>query len=502
MACFLGIDIGTTSTIGILIEPGGRTLATATRPVSLHTLRQGWAEEDPEDWWANVCSLVPELLETAGVEARSIAGIGVTGMLPAVVLLDEQDRLLRASIQQSDGRCGAEVEELRGEIDEGSFLERAGNGINQQLVTAKLRWIARHEPDVFARIATVFGSYDFINWRLTGRKSVDQNWALEAGFVNIRNRALDEDLIAFARIPHGVLPEMVRSHEILGTVTPRAAEATGLVAGTPVAGGAADHVASAFAAGIVSPGDVLLKFGGAADIMVASKKARPDPRMYLDFHLVPGLFMPNGCMATGGSALNWFVDRIASGEAEAARRAGQTIHQRLDTLAAGLPADADGVQIIPYFLGEKTPVHDPQARGIVTGLSLNHGIGHLWRALLEGFGYAFRHHVEVLREMGHPGTRFVASDGGARSRVWMQIVADILGAPVNLLTGHPGSSLAAAWMAAIATGQSEDWSGTSAFVHPGERVEPIPENMRIHDRGYLRFRDTYLRLSASRERAA
>ena len=251
----------------------------------------------------------------------------------------------------------------------------------------------------------------------------------------------------------------------------------------------------------MAPGDVLLKFGGAADIMIATAAAVPDARMYLDYHLVPGLYMPNGCMASGGSALNWFVERIATGEAAAAARAGETPHARLDRLAATTPAGADGVQIVPYFLGEKTPLHDPDARGIVTGLSLNHGLGHLWRALLEGFAYAFRHHVEVLNDMGHPTTRFVASDGGARSGLWMQIVADVLGAPVQLLAGHPGSSLAAAWMAAIGTKASDDWTGLQAFVRPAGHVAPQPGNVALYDAGYARFRRTYERLADDRSAA-
>ena len=169
MPCVLGLDIGTTSTIGVLIRPPDETLALASRPVALRSDHVGWAEEDPEQWWSNVGEIVRELLRTSGVSAADIAAVGVTGMLPAVVLLDDAGRLLRPSIQQSDARCGAEVEELRAEIDEKAFLAKAGNGINQQLVAAKLRWIERHEPEIFARIATVFGSYDYINWRLTGR---------------------------------------------------------------------------------------------------------------------------------------------------------------------------------------------------------------------------------------------------------------------------------------------------------------------------------------------
>ena len=160
-----------------------------------------------------------ELLRTSGVSVTEIAAVGVTGMLPAVVLLDEGGRLLRPSIQQSDARCGAEVEELRAEIDEAVFLAKAGNGINQQLVAAKLRWIERHEPQTFARIATVFGSYDYINWRLTGERAIEQNWALEAGFVDLATHALDDALVALAHIPRRALPRKIASHEILGAVT-------------------------------------------------------------------------------------------------------------------------------------------------------------------------------------------------------------------------------------------------------------------------------------------
>jgi sugar (pentulose or hexulose) kinase len=184
--------------------------------------------------------------------------VGVTGMLPALVLLDKDGHVLRPSIQQSDGRCAREVEELRREWEESDFLARAGNGINQQLVTAKLRWIARHEPDVFRRIATVFGSYDFINWKLTGRRAIERNWALEAGFVDVRSDALDDELIALARISRDAIPPKMMSHHILGGVTAEAAAQTGLAEGTPVIGGAADMIASAFAAGINRRGDVLL----------------------------------------------------------------------------------------------------------------------------------------------------------------------------------------------------------------------------------------------------
>jgi xylulokinase len=496
MSCVIGLDIGTTSTIGILLQLPDRTLATASRPVELRSEKPGWAEEDPAQWWANVCAIVPELLAAGGVAAREIGAVGVTGMLPALVLLDEGGRVLRPSIQQSDARCGAEVAELRAEIDEAAFLAKAGNGINQQLIAAKLRWIERHEPEAFARIATVFGSYDYVNWRLTEERAIEQNWALEAGFVDLATHALDDALVAYAHVPRAAIPRKTRSHEILGAVSAQGAAESGLAEGTPVVGGAADMIASALGAGVVEAGDVLLKFGGSVDILTATDRAKPDARLYLDYHLRPGLYVPNGCMSTGGSALNWFARNFAGGEAAAAVAAGLTLHQWLDRLAEARPAGADGLVVSPYFLGEKTPIHDPGARGVIDGLTLSHDIGHVWRALLEAYAYAIAHHVEVLRDIGHRTERFIVSDGGASSSTWMQIVADVLQRPLQRLGGHPGSCVGAAWTAAIGAGLAEDWAGISALVKPADVVAPRPEVAGVYRRGYRRYREIYDRLGA------
>jgi xylulokinase len=502
MPCVLGLDIGTTSTIGVLIRPPDETLALASRPVDLRSNHPGWAEEDPQQWWGNVGEIVRELMRASGVSPADISAVGVAGMLPAVVLLDSSGRLLRRSIQQSDARCGAEVAELRAEVDETAFLGKAGNGINQQLVAAKLRWIERHEPEVFARIGTVFGSYDYINWRLTGERAVEQNWALEAGFVDLKTHAINDALVALAHIPRVALPRKVTSHEILGVVSEQGAAESGLKPGTQVVGGAADHIASALGAGVVSAGDVLLKLGGSVDILTATDHARPDPRLYLDYHLKPGLFVPNGCMSTGGSALNWFARCFAAGEAQAAEKAGVSIHQWLDRLAESRPVGSDGLVITPYFLGEKTPIHDPGARATFDGLTISHDIGHLWRALLEAYAYAIAHHVEVLNEIGYPTERFIVSDGGSTSQVWMQIVADVLQQPLQRLAGHPGSCVGAAWTAAIGSGLATDWSAISAFVRPADRIEPRLEAATIYRRGYRRYRDIYRHLAERSEWAA
>ncbi|MGA1326857.1 MAG: FGGY-family carbohydrate kinase [Rubrivivax sp.] len=489
MTCVVGLDIGTTSTIGLLLRLPDEPLALAHRAVTLHHPHAGWAEEDPQQWWDNVCGIVAELLHKAGVSADQVRAVGVAGMVPALVLLDAQSRLLRPSIQQSDGRCGQEVLDLREEISEPDFVRRTGNGINQQLLACKLRWIERHEPQVFERIGCAFGSYDYINWRLTGVKRVEQNWALEAGFIELASGAIDEGLVGLGGLFADQVPPLAASQEVIGTVTAAAAAATGLRAGTPVVAGVADHIASAWAAGVQRPGDMLVKLGGACDILLSSERARPDPRLFLDYHAIPGLYMPNGCMACSGSLLNWFAGHF--GHAADARPGGGHRLQKLDAWAAEVPAGSLGVRALPYFLGEKTPVQDPLARGAFSGLGLHHGPPHLWRSLLEAVAFGVRHHREVFCDLGYPCQRVLASDGGSASRVWLQIIADVLGQPVTPLTGHPGSCLGAAWMAAMGTGLASDWNGAATLVRLGTTVEPTPAHAELYDEAYADYRRLY-----------
>jgi xylulokinase len=494
MPLLLGLDIGTTSTIGILIDADGGVLATVARPSELVSKHPNWAEEDPEAWWRNVCALVPELLAAAGAEAGEIAAIGVTGMVPTVILLDEAGRPLRFSIQQNDARAVAEIEEMKTAIDPEAFFALTGGSINQQLVAPKLRWLERHEPDAFARTKTVLGSYDYITRRLTGARSVEQNWALEAGFLNLARRTLEESLIALGGIAADKLPRLRASHDLVGEVTGEAAAETGLKGGTPVVAGCADHIASAYVAGATADGDLVTKFGGAGDIMLSCSRAETDPRLFIDFHIVPGLFFSNGCMAASGSVLNWIVRHFAGAEAAEAEAAGRSAHALLDERAAAVPAGAGGVVLLPYFLGEKTPLHDPNARGTIVGLGLHHGLPHVWRAALESVAFGFRHHTEVFAEMGLSVGRVLACDGGAASDLWLQITADVLRRPVQRLLNHPGSCLGAAFVAGMGVGALDDWSAITGYVRPERTFEPDPAAARVYDDAYAIYRDLYQRL--------
>lgn len=486
MPVLIGIDIGTTSTIAVAMSPDGAPIASASRTSKLSSPHPGFAEADPAQWWENTQAVLRETLSGLP-EGTVIAGVCVTGMLPAVVLLDAELNVLRPSIQQSDARCGAEVETMKETLDEALFLGRTGQGITQQLVAPKLRWLASHEPDIFSRIAHVFGSYDFINLKLTGRLTVERNWALEAGFIDLADHRIADDLVALSGLGGAVLPDLVASHEAIGSVSREAAAATGLPEGLPVFGGAADHIASALAAGLTQAGDVLLKFGGAGDIIAIAGQPEPDRRLFLDYHLVPGLYAPNGCMASSGSLLRWLAGLIGGSE-------GDDVLKMLDQEAAALPAGADGVRALPYFLGEKTPIHDPLARGTITGLSLGHTRGHIWRAALEAIACGFRHHLDVLDETGRPARRLLASDGGSRSRVWMQIVADICGQPVNVLSDAFGSSIGAAWVAAAGCGLAE-WDDVARSVSIGTVIEPTAEGIDFGNCLYSDYRYLYRSIS-------
>ncbi len=494
MPVLLGLDIGTTSTEGILIDTDGGTLATLSRPSELISLHANWAEEDPELWWSNVVAITRGLLERTRLSGKEIAAVGVSGMVPALILLDRNGRVLRRSMQQNDARATEEIEAMRRRFDSRHFFELTGGSINQQLIAPKLQWVAHHEPEVLRAIATVFGSYDFIAHRLTGSRTVEHNWALESGLMEFARRQFTAELIEPAGIDASVLAPIRASHEVVGTITAEVAAATGLAMGTPVIAGCADHVASAYAAGAANDGDLVLKFGGAGDILLSTARPVTDPRLFIDYHVIPEHYFSNGCTAASGSLLKWIARELAAGEQEKAPQASLSIYAWLDRRAEEVPAGSGGVVLLPYFLGEKTPLHDPYARGTLVGLGLHHGLAHVWRAALEGVIFGFRHHVEVFEENGLSVRRVFACDGGAASDLWLQIAADVIGRAVQRVERHPGSCLGAAYVAGYGAGLFGDFGGIGRYVGAGRVFEPNIGNRGVYDRAYANYREIYERL--------
>jgi xylulokinase len=474
VSLLLGIDVGTSATKAVVVDPAGRVVAQAERPAELSSPQPGWAEEDPELWWTNVCALCRSL------PVAEVAGIGVSGMVPAVIALDADGRPLRPSIQQNDARAAREVEELRARLGP-AVLGRTGSAVTQQSVGPTAMWLARNEPETWASTRTILGSYDYVTFRLTGSLAVERNWALESGLYDLATGAWAHDICTAAGIDPARLPPPRRADEVVGEVTAAAAGETGLPAGTPVVAGTADHVASAFAAGVVDPGDLLIKLGSAGDILMASGEPLIDERLYLDFHLIPGRYLPNGCMATSGSFIRWFQRELAGGAPL------ETLDAEADAAGPG----AGGIVALPYLLGEKTPINDPEGRGAFTGLRLDHGRGHLFRAVLEATAFGFRHHLDVFAELGYRPRRIRTTNGGARSRLWKQVVADVVGYPLEALSEAAGSELGAAFAAGMGTGAFREWSEIERFVAVAETIEPDPGVHEAYERPYAAYRALY-----------
>ena len=401
-------------------------------------------------------------------------------MVPAVLCLDASGTPLTMSIQQNDARAGREIEAIKSQLAGAELLSRTGSDLTTQSVAPKVRWLREHRPEVIVATDRICGSYDWIVTRLTGTQSTEANWALESGLWDLRTGDWARDVLDAAGVEEGWLAPVRRSHEIVGEVTQAAAQATGLVAGTPVTAGAADHIASAFSAGLVEDGDLLIKLGGAGDIMLSLSEPVVDERVFLDHHLLPDAWMLNGCMAASGSVLRWFQRELA----------GAAPFADLDAAAAGVPAGSGGIVCLPYFLGEKSPISDPSARGAFIGLHLGHTQAHLYRAVLEAIAYGFAHHLEVFEERDLPIGRVRVTNGGSRSRLWRQIVADVIGRPLESLVDHPGSGLGSAFVAGVAVGALQ-WDDLERFVHVEETVEPNPANAERYRDGYAVYRELY-----------
>ena len=481
MTYLMGIDIGTTATKIILIDLEGHVVASVEKPSTLLSPYAGWAEEDANQWWQNVQEGVPECIHKAGIEAGQIAAVGTSGMVPTIVLLDENDQVLRNSIQQNDARAVEEIEYLRSKTDAADILRRTGSAITQQTIGTKILWLRNHEPQVLEKAKHLMGSYEFIAHRLSGAYYLERNWALESGYFDLYKEDWDDEILALSTIDRSLLANVHWPSEIIGHVTPQAASLTGLKAGTPVVAGSADHIASSFSSGLKNQGDLLVKLGGAGDIMISLDDIIVDERLFLDYHDIPGKYIASGCMASSGSLIKWFRNQFAP----------NADYPELDKAAEVLPAGSDGLILLPYFLGEKTPVQDPQARGTLVGLTLTHTSAHVYRAVLEGISYGFYHHLVVLAEHGMTPTKARCANGGARSALWKQITADVLGIRLEQVADHPGSSLGAAFCAGMGVGAFKQWDEIERFINVSTITQPDPENHARYQKLFVLYREIY-----------
>lgn len=469
----LGIDLGSSATKAILLDANSGIVASASRETAFHSLNTGWAEADPDDWWQNVIELLPELLLAADAKPEDVIGIAASGMVPAVLCLDENMEPLRNAILQNDARAYVEIEELRGLLAGVDLLFLTGSVLTQQSVAPTALWLARNEPEIWGRTRYLVGSYDWLAIQLGASAHVEKNWAIESGLYRFDGSLVQEVIEATGMSWPEFLP-IRESGSIVGELSQTAAAALGLVSGTPIVVGGADHVLSAYSAGLVDEGDWLIKLGGAGDILAVSDERFVDARLYLDAHSIPNKWLPNGCMATSGSALRW----------------EQTILGGVDLALLDSEAEVSkpaALLTLPYFLGEKSPLHDPDLRGAIIGLHLGTTRGDLHRSFLEAIAYGFRQHMEIFTSRGLPLNSPRVTNGGSNSTLWKRILADVLNVPLTPIIGHPGASLGAAVIAAIATGEISSWNDVSHFVQLGDPIEPNTANRTIYDERYKNF---------------
>jgi xylulokinase len=465
----LGIDIGTTSVKVVLINKDGELVSEISKPHDLVSLMPGFAEEDPSRWWESVKSILKEIAESG--LAEQIAAIGVTGMVPTLILIDRE---------LNDARAVTEIEELKEIIEEEQYFAETANTLNQQVIFPKYVWLKKHEPKNVQNARWIMGSYDFISTKLTGNPHTEINWALESGMWFVKERKWHSNILASVGIPEDILPRVYEPAEIVGETTANLYKETGFPSGIPVVAGSADHIASSLAVGLRDDGDLLLKFGGAGDIMFVTNSFKMDKRLFLDYHDVPSKYVLNGCMASSGSLIKWYMNLLREDQ-----------YGELDDLASKSGIGSQGLITLPYFLGEKTPIFNTKARGTIFGLDLHHNRGDVFRSIMEGVVFGFKHHIEVLNERGFQIKRILISDGGARDPLWRKITADAVGANITYISNNPGSSLGAAFIAGISVGLFADWDDIDRFLTHSEVVPFDEQNHLQYEKYYHLYRKLY-----------
>jgi len=471
----MGVDIGTYSSKGVLATPIGEVVAQHTVEHDLIIPVPGWAEHDPEEtWWNEFAVISRALLEKSGSKSADVAGVAISAIGPAMVPVGRDGRALRRGVLYGiDTRATKEISDLNDRYSSEAIYKLGGSMLTTQAVGPKILWLARNEPEVFAATSMIHSASDYIVLRLTGRHVMDAYTAsLYNPLFDIHGGTWSERF-AEAIVSLDQLPPVHWATEVAGEVTPEAGDQTGLAAGTPVTVGTVDAVAEAVSVGAIRSGDLMCMYGTTAFFILAADHVASHPATWTVYHGLPGVYGIAAGMATTGALTRWFRDNFARdllspGEADDA-------YSALAQEAAEAPPGSLGLVVLPYFSGERTPINDPEARGVVCGLTLAHHRSHVYRAILEGTAYGIAHNLEVMRQAGGEPKRIVAVGGGAKNPVWLQIVSDVSGVPQQVPTQTIGASYGDAFLAGYATGLipaldvlDNEWVRIARTVHPDE----------------------------------
>jgi xylulokinase len=452
----VGLDVGTTGVKALALSDDGAVVARAEEGYELSTPRPGWAEQDPDEWVRAAESALCEL-DAGG------ARVGLSGQMHGLVALDAERRVLRPAILWNDQRTGAECAEIEERIGVARLVELTGNRALPGFTAPKLLWLRRHEPDNFDRVAHVLLPKDYVRLRLFGELATDAADASGTLLFDVAARRWSDEVLAALELPSEWLPPVSESPEVAG---------------------AGDQAAGAVGVGVHAPGPVSVVLGTSGVVFAPLERFAADPAgsAHVFCHALPETWHAMGVMLSAAGSLSWF--RSAS--------APDVSYDRLDAEAAAWEPGAEGVLFAPYLAGERTPHADPAARGAFVGLSLRHDRGALARAVLEGVAYALRDSLELLRGLGCAADVARVSGGGARSELWLRIVASVLGLPLQRTAVEEGAAYGAALLGGVASGVYRDVpQAVEACVRVRDQIEPIPEWEEVYAEGYERFRAVY-----------
>ena len=489
----IGVDIGTASAKGVLCTPDGEVLASAVIEHQTSFPRPGWAEHDAERiWWGEFAAICRQLL-SGEYTGEDVGGVAVSAIGPCMLPVDDAGSPLRPAVLYGiDSRATGEIACLEEECGADAIFALGGAALTSQAVGPKIRWLREHEPELYARTAMIQSSSGYVAYRLTGNHVVDRHTASYYTPLFDLDRMTWSPTFADAVIDLDRLPRILESHEIAGAVTAAASAETGLRVGTPVTAGTMDAAAEALSAGVVQPGDMLIMYGSTLFLVNLAAQPRPDRRIWNTAYCLPGTIAITGGLGTSGLLTSWFRDLVRGEGGTGSEDEERNGYAALSARAAAVPAGCDGLVCLPYFAGERNPLHDPEARGMFAGLTLRHTQGHLYRALLEAVGYGFRHNLDVHREIGAMPQRIISVGGGTKNELWVQMLSDIAGIPQLLPERTIGASYGDAFLAGLATGLVDRPEAlTTQWVRIAREIEPNPALAGVYDQAYAIYRNLY-----------
>lgn len=486
----IGIDVGTGGTRALLVDENGAVAASATHEhAQFASPQNGWAEQDPHDWWKACQQALAKLFKESAVSNSEIAAIGLTGQMHGAVLLDENDEVLRPALIWCDQRTQEECDFLDKTVGTGRLVEWTSNPALTNFTLTKLMWVRTHEPEIWKSFRSFLLPKDYVRLQLTGVRATDVSDASGTLLLDVVHRRWSHEMLQATHLDASCLPQLFESQQVVGRITARAAAATGLAEGTPVVAGAGDQAAGAIGMGIVKAGCVSATIGTSGVVFAATDQPFLDPqgRLHTFCHAIPNRWHVMGVTQAAGLSLRWFRDTFGIADGAAG-----SPYESLSREAAAIPAGADGVLWAPYLMGERTPHLDSEVRGALIGLAASHGRGHIIRAILEGVAFSLRDSLTIFAEIGVPVNDIRLGGGGALSPLWRQIQADVYAMPVSQLVAEQGAAHGAAVLAGVGAGLWPSVDDACAqFVRIASVVEPVKHSSDKLQQQYRLYRAIY-----------